>query len=51
MKFNIVYEPKVEDPVIVAQFEIQSEAESYMKDLRTNRPQTYKYTTIVVENN
>ena len=51
MKFNIVYEPKIEDPVVVAQFKIQSEAESFMKDLKINRPKTYKYTSIVVEKN
>jgi hypothetical protein len=48
MKFKIVYEPRVEDPVVVAEFTAQAEAEAYMNKLRLKRPQTYKFTSIVV---
>lgn len=51
MIFKIVYEPKIEDPVVIAKFKIQYEAEEYMKQLREKKPQTYKHTTIVVESN
>ena len=49
MVFKIVYEPRMDDPVVVAEFVAQSEAESYMQELKEKRPQTYKYTTIVVD--
>lgn len=44
--FNVVYEPRVEDPVIVAQFDTRAEADAYMQDLETNRPQTHKFCQI-----
>lgn len=46
MMFNIVYEPRVEDPVIVAQFNTRAEADAYMQDLETKRPQTHKFCQI-----
>lgn len=49
MVFKIVYEPRIEDPVVVAEFIAQAEAEAYMQELKDKRPRTYKYTTIVVE--
>lgn len=49
MIFKIVYEPKIEDPVVIAKFQIQHEAETFMKELREKRPQTYKHTTLIVE--
>ncbi len=45
--FNVVYEPRVEDPVIVAEFDTREEADSYMQDLETKRPQTFKFCQIV----
>ena len=44
--FNVVYEPRVEDPVIVAQFDTRAEADAYMQDLETKRPQTHKFCQI-----
>jgi hypothetical protein len=44
--FNVVYEPRVEDPVVVASFATRTEADAYMQDLETNRPQTHKFCQI-----
>ena len=44
--YNIVYEPRVENPVVVAEFETRAEADAYMQDLETKRPQTYKFCQI-----
>jgi len=44
--FDVVYEPRVEDPVIVAEFDTKEQAESYMQDLETKRPQTHKFCQI-----
>jgi hypothetical protein len=46
-KFQIVYEPRVEDPVIVAEFSTRIEAVEYMEILKESRPQTYKFCQIV----
>ena len=48
MIFKIVYEPRIQDPVVVAQFTIQAEAEAFMQELKQKQPKTYKHTTIVV---
>ena len=48
MIFKIVYEPRIQDPVVVAEFTIQAEAEAFMQELKQKQPKTYKYTTIVV---
>lgn len=47
MKYSIVYEPRVEDPVTVAEFDTREQADSYMQDLETKRPQTHKFCQIV----
>ena len=47
MKYSIVYEPRVEDPVTVAEFHTLIEAEEYMEILRESRPQTHKFCQIV----
>lgn len=49
MIFKIVYEPRIQDPVVVAEFTVQAEAEAFMQELKQKQPKTYKYTTIVVE--
>ena len=46
MTFNVVYQPRVEDPVIVAKFDTRAEADEYMQDLETKRPQTHKFCQI-----
>jgi len=45
--FSVIYEPRVEDPVVVAEFDSKQQAESYMKDLEVKQPQTYKFCQIV----
>lgn len=45
--FSVVYEPRVEDPVVVAEFDSKQQAESYMKDLESQQPQTHKFCQIV----
>ena len=47
MKYFIVYEPRVEDPVVVAEFSTRIEAVEYMEILKDSRPQTYKFCQIV----
>ena len=44
--YNIVYEPRVEDPVIVATFSTLNKAEAYMAKLKDKQPQTYKFCQI-----
>ena len=41
--FNIVYEPRVEDPVVVATFSTLTKAEAYMAKLKDKQPQTHKF--------
>ena len=45
--FSVVYEPRVEDPVVVAEFETKEQAESYMQDLESQQPKTHKFCQIV----
>ena len=46
MMFNIVYEPRVEDPVVVASFATRIEAVEYLELLKESRPQTHKFCQI-----
>lgn len=45
--FSIVYEPRVEDPVVVEEFDTREEAESYLAKLAVLQPQTHKFCQIV----
>lgn len=45
--FDIVYEPRMEDPVVVITLSTRAEADAYMQNLETEKPQTYKYCQIV----
>ena len=47
MKFEIVYEPRIEDPVVVASFVTRSEADEYTQELQSSRPRTHKHCQIV----
>ena len=47
MIFEIVYTPRIQDPVIVAEFSTRIEAIEYMEILKDSRPQTYKFCQIV----
>ena len=46
MKYNVVYEPRIEDPVTVAQFDTRAEADEYVAELESKRPQTHKFCQI-----
>ena len=46
MMYNVVYEPRVEDPVVVATFSTLRKAEAYMAKLKDKQPQTYKFCQI-----
>jgi len=46
-KYDILYEPRVQDPVVVASFATRSEAVEYLEMLKETRPQTHKFCTIV----
>ena len=46
-KFDVVYEPRVEDPVVVATFSTLHKAEAYMAKLKDKKPQTHKFCQIV----
>ena len=45
--FAIEYEPRVEDPVVVATFKTLHEAEKYMEDIKDKKPKAAAYHTIV----
>ena len=45
--FVIEYEPRIEDPVVVATFKTLSEAEAYMEVIEQKRPRAAKFHTIV----
>ena len=45
--FEIVYEPKIEDPVVVARFETKVEAEQYMDMIKVNHNKVYPFHEIV----
>jgi len=46
-KYDILYEPRVQDPVVVASFATRSEAVEYMDILQASRPKTHKFCQIV----
>ena len=47
MKFEIVYEPKIEGPVVVARFETREEAEQHMDMIKVNHTTVYPFHRIV----
>ena len=47
MKFEIVYEPKIEGPVVVARFETREEAEQHMDMIKVNHHRVYPFHKIV----
>lgn len=50
MMFNIVYEPRVEDPVAVAQFNTRKEAEEYMEMIKNTKPRVFPFHKVVEVN-
>tara|TARA_B100000035_G_C20926338_1_gene520907 strand:+ start:612 stop:773 length:162 start_codon:yes stop_codon:yes gene_type:complete len=49
--YEIEYEPRVEDPVVIATFSTREKAEEYMKILRAEKPKAAKYHTIKEKQN
>ena len=47
--YAIEYEPRIEDPVIIARFEMMHEAERYLEKIRMKSPKAAKYHTIIVD--
>ena len=47
MMFAIEYEPRIEDPVVVATFQTLSEAEAYLEVIKNKRPKAAAHHTIV----
>tara|TARA_A100001035_G_C27405127_1_gene330351 strand:+ start:155 stop:331 length:177 start_codon:yes stop_codon:yes gene_type:complete len=45
--FAIEYEPRIEDPVIIAKFTTLNEAEAYMEVIKDKSPKAAAYHTIV----
>ena len=47
--FEIEYEPRVQDPVVVARFNTLEEAEAYMEVIKVKNPKTEKESTVILE--
>ena len=47
MEFEIVYKPRIEDPVTVARFETREEAEQHMDMIKVNHYKVYPFHCIV----
>ena len=47
MMFVIEYEPRIQDPVVVAKFETLGEAEAYMEIINIKNPKAATYHTII----
>ena len=45
--FVIEYEPRIEDPVVVARFNTLEEAEAYMEVIKVKNPKAAAHHTIV----
>jgi len=48
--FDIVYEPRVQDPVVVARFKTREEAEDHMDMIKVNHYRVYPFHKIVEDN-
>ena len=49
--FAIEYEPRIEDPVVVATFQTLSEAEAYLEVIKNKRPKAAAHHKIIVDEN
>ena len=49
MMFEIEYEPRVQDPVVVARFKTLEEAEAYMEVIKVKNPKAAAHHKIVVD--
>lgn len=43
---HIVYQPRVDDPIVVAKFESYADAKSHMEVIKKERPKAYVHHTI-----
>ena len=48
--FEIVYEPRIQDPVVVARFKTREEAEDHMDMIKVNHHRVYTFHKIVEDN-
>jgi len=48
--FEIVYEPRIQDPVVVARFKTREEAEDHMDMIKVNHHSVYPFHKIVEDN-
>ena len=44
--YEIVYEPRAEDPVVVARLNTKEEAEAYLEEIKETRPKAAPFHTI-----
>jgi len=42
-KFQIIYTPKIEDEVVIAQYNTMSEAQNHMEYIKTKSPKAYPH--------
>jgi len=45
---QIVYQPRIENPVVVATFDAVDEAQEYMAEIKATRPKAAKHHEIVI---
>lgn len=50
MMYQVIYRPKVQDEVVVAQFETRAEADEYMEKIKEQKPKAYPH-HYIKENN
>ena len=43
MMYQVIYRPKVQDEVVVAQFETRAEADEYMEKIKEQKPKAYPH--------
>jgi len=46
-KWAVEYEPRIQDPVIVAKFDTQEEANAYLAYIQDTKPKAGQYHTVV----
>jgi len=47
MSFEIEYEPRIQDPVVVARFDTRAEAEAYMEVIQDKHPKAAAHHRII----
>lgn len=44
--YEIIYQPRAEDPVVIGKFNTKEEAEAYMEEIKQKRPKAAPYHSI-----